>query len=151
MLIAYFTIIEMEFSILELSRDRVDSRSFRLFFYLNKLSRKNQRLDRPLVFCLHSEILVLRLCKQNTRTLNFPKQYYSFSSNKCGVNSIWQRFDFPDQQAGLSTPDLNNLLDDLQYDEGYGAAPEEDMADDYAMDMEPQVYSLQRMLRLAIL
>ena len=46
---------------------------------------------------------------------------------------------------------MNNLLDDLQYDEGYGAAPEEDMADDYAMDMEPQVYSLQSMLRLAIL
>jgi len=43
-----------------------------------------------------------------------------------------------DVLAGLSTPDLNNLLDDLQYDEGYGAAPEEDMADDYAMDMEPQ-------------
>ena len=60
-------------------------------------------------------------------------------------------FDFPDKQAGLSTPDLNNLLDDLQYDEGYGAAPEEDMADDYAMDMEPQVYSLQSILRLAIL
>ena len=66
-------------------------------------------------------------------------------------NSSVLRFDFPDQQAGLSTPDLNNLLDDLQYDEGYGAAPEEDMADDYAMDMEPQVYSLQSILRLAIL
>ena len=43
------------------------------------------------VFCLQSEILMLRLCKQNTPTLNFPKLYHSFSSNKCGVNltTLW--------------------------------------------------------------
>ena len=61
MLIAYLAIIESEFSILELSRERVDSRSFRLFFliYTNCHERMNVWTD-PIFFCLQSEILMLR-------------------------------------------------------------------------------------------